>query len=239
MVLVGAPYVVDMLKTMRIKRFELFSELGVDDLPRQQNYRSCFSRTSLLHVGRTVRTKGLRDVIRALARLRDMSGLTLDVAGDGPDLPVCEREASRLGIADRVQFHGRLDPDGVRRLYERSEIFVFPSFREPSGGVIIEAMSYGLPVITVARGGPDYLVDDTCGVKVDAVTPDQLAADLARVIGHLAANPALRRSLGEGARRRVHRIALWPSKIEQLMSYYNDVAEMFSTSRSRPNAIES
>ena len=42
----------------------------------------------------------------------------------------------------------------VEALYESHDLFCFPSFREPAGGVLYEAMRHGLPVITTDRGGP-------------------------------------------------------------------------------------
>ena len=60
-------------------------------------------------MGRIVRTKGLRDVIRALDSLRDLD-VVLDVLGDGNDREACEELAAQLGLTDRVRFHGSRAP---------------------------------------------------------------------------------------------------------------------------------
>ena len=79
--------------------------------------------------------------------LPDLPDVTLTQAGDGEELELCKAEAERLGVADRVNFLGRIPRQQVEELYASSDAFLFPSFREPSGSVVFEAMRHGLPVI--------------------------------------------------------------------------------------------
>ncbi len=128
---------------------------------------------------RIVRTKGLRDVIRALGLTRDLD-VTLDVVGDGNDRAECEALAADLDVGSRVTFHGKVPRDAVDGFYERADVFVFPSYREPGGNVSLEAMAYGLPLIVCRRGGPGANVDDSCAFRLDSDSPEQLAADVRR-----------------------------------------------------------
>ena len=121
-------------------------------------------------------TKGLRDAIRALALLPEDLDVTLDVAGEGEETPLCRALARELGVAQRVRFHGRVDRDRVETLYAEADAFLFPSFREPSGSVVFEAMRHGLPVITADRGGPGHVVDDDSGLRVAVTDPERFAA---------------------------------------------------------------
>jgi glycosyltransferase involved in cell wall biosynthesis len=141
-----APYVKEVLGDLPLRRFESVLELGADDVapPRARPVEP--GKLRVLHVGRAVRTKGLRDTVRALAHLSDLPGITLTSAGTGEDLDPCRAEAARLGVADRVRFLGRIPRDEVEALYESHDVFCFPSFREPAGGVLYEAMRHGLPV---------------------------------------------------------------------------------------------
>jgi glycosyltransferase involved in cell wall biosynthesis len=72
-------------------------------------------------------------------------------------------------------------------------------------------------------GGPGAAVDETCGIRVHPVSPEQYARDLAAALTRLVGNPGLRRSLGEGARRRVAEIGLWDSKVRQVEAIYAKV----------------
>ena len=217
-----APYVREHLGSIPIQRFELASETGVQQFASHR-VRRATRDVKLLYVGRVVRTKGLRDAIRAMSHLRDIPGLTLDAIGVGEDLDACQQLARELSLEHHVRFHGRLPRAEVDRFYAEADLFVFPSFREPSGNVVFEALSYGLPVITTDRGGPGYVVNDQCGVRVQAISPGQLAEDLAKSIRRLAASPAVREGLSLGAIRRSREIGLWDNKIQKMLSLYQSV----------------
>ena len=126
-------------------------------------------------------------------------------------------------MADRVRFEGRVPRERVSELYEEADVFVFPSFREPAGGVLYEAMRAGLPVITVAYGGPDFIVDDTSGLRLVLSTPAALADDVAAAVRRLHDDPELRDRLGRGARARVAAEGLWERKIPRIVALYEEV----------------
>lgn len=222
-VIVSAPYVRDRLAAIPIRRFEVITEVGIDNLPSTKARTPPESgRLRLLHVGRIVRTKGLRDAVRAMGQLRDLQGITLEVAGGGEDLEPCRKEAVKLGVADRITFHGRLPHDAVMKLYEDTDLFLFPSFREPTGIVLFEAMRLGIPVITTDRGGPGYIVDDDSGIRVPAETPEQLSRDLARAIRDIYMHPERLAEMSVRARARAAALGLWSTKIEHVVDLYRE-----------------
>lgn len=218
-----APYVRDVLADMPIRRFESVLELGVDDVAPERVRPAAPGCLRVLHVGRAVRTKGLRDAVRALAHLRDLPGVTLTSAGTGEDLSACRAEAERLDVAHRVRFLGRIPRAEVEALYESHDAFCFPSFREPAGGVLYEAMRHGLPVVTAARGGPGWIVDAPSGLRIPVTDPATYAADIAQALRDLAAAPDLRARLGAGARAKVAREGLWSAKADRLVDLYAEI----------------
>jgi glycosyltransferase involved in cell wall biosynthesis len=217
-----APYVKDVLKDRSIHRLEIMSETGIERLPDPVDRSARRGPVKLLFVGRLIRTKGARDAIRAMNLLRDLQ-VVLDIVGDGSDRAACESLVSELRLKDRVFFHGQQPRDAVQKFYTAADIFVFPSYREPGGNVIFEAMGSGLPMVVCDQGGPGSAVDDSCGVRLRAISPEKYAQDIAGAIKRLVSDQNLRLSLGEQARRRVAEIALWDRKIEQLEAIYNTV----------------
>jgi glycosyltransferase involved in cell wall biosynthesis len=217
-----APYVRDNLAGLPIRRFESLSETAIDGVAPEVDRTGRTGPLRLLFVGRLIRTKGVRDAVRAMARLRDVDAV-LDVIGDGPERGVCEELVAEHGLAGRVVFHGRLPREEIDAFYRDADVFVFPSYREPGGNVAFEAMAFGLPLIVCDRGGPGNVVDAGSGIRLPAVSPDQLAADVAGAVRELAADPSRRLALGAGARARVQRIALWESKIDDVDALYEQV----------------
>lgn len=218
-----APYVRDVLSDVPLRRFEPVLELGIDRVAPNSNRDFRAGQLKILHVGRGVRTKGLRDTVRAMAHLRDLGGVTLTSAGAGEEIEACRAEAERLGISDRITFLGKVPREKVEELYASHDVFCFPSFREPAGGVLYEAMRHGLPIITADRGGPAWIVDDLSGIKIPVTEPREFANDIASALRELATNTEKRLRMGQQAKAKVEREGLWPVKAAALVSLYKDV----------------
>lgn len=125
--------------------------------------------------------------------------------------------AEKSGMADRIHFHGRLAQDEVHRLLCQADIFAMPSLQEGFGMALLEAMHYGLPVVTTNISALPELVED--GVNGLLVPPADSAA-LAKALERLIDSPSLRQSLGNEARQRVEGRYGWETrgqKFEQLM----------------------
>ena len=220
-----APYVAEALSTRRVPRFEVMSDTGIVSLPESTDRRGRHGQVRLLYVGRIVRTKGLRDAIRALALMRPAAPVFLDVVGDGFDRASCENLVNELGVSDAVAFHGRLPREEIDEFYRAADVFVFPSYREPGGIVVQEAMSFGLPLVVADRGGPAESVDDRCGFRIQPENPEQFAAAIADAVQRLVEDEDLRIRMGDAARARVASIALWDEKVRWLEELYIDILE--------------
>lgn len=220
-----APYVREVLNGLHLKRFMVELEAaGGASKPREMRQREP-RELRLLHVGRVVRTKGLRDVVRALGLLHDLPQVTLTSAGRGEDLDACRAEAARLGVADRVRFLGQVERAEVEALYANHDLFVFPSFREPMGSVYFEAMSWGLPIIAARRGGPEAIFGPGGAELIDVTTPDRVAADIAATVRRFAADPALLESAGEASVRRYAELGDWDAKAQRATLLYRSIVE--------------
>ena len=219
-----APYVGELLALAGCRRFILESETGIETVsahPKVPNFPGKPMR--VLFVGRIIRTKGILDAIRAVAKASKHCSLHLDVVGDGDLLDECQQEAKALGVESEVCFHGRLPQEEVFRLYEASDVFLFPSFREPSGNVVFEAMSRGMPTITSDRGGPAYVVTEECGIKVSPDNPEQYVVNLAAAIESIFEDPVRYSAMSLAALNRMKVFAAWKRKIPHIVSLYGEL----------------
>jgi glycosyltransferase involved in cell wall biosynthesis len=223
-----AGYVKDFLSSLTLRRFEVISETGLVTMPDAQPplVPERFTDTEplrLLFVGRVIRTKGVRDLVAAMSHLRDVP-VVLDVVGDGFDAGACRELAGSLGVTDRVRFHGWASREAVQDFYRQAHVFAFPSYREPGGNVVFEAMGRHLPLIVCDRGGPGAAVDPSCAFTLDAHDPNQLARDVAAAVRRFVADPSLVTTMGAAARRRLEVVGLWSSKIDWVARLYEEVA---------------
>lgn len=219
-----APYVSSLLGKCCPPRIEYMSETGVESIyTRVQEDRPVGVPLRLLFVGRIIRTKGILEAIEAVARATSSVSLTLDVVGNGDTLKQAQELVRSYNIDSVVRFHGRQSRTTVFNFYRQSDALLFPSYREPSGNVVLEALSYSLPVITCDQGGPGFAVNSQCGFTLPIDSRERYIEGLKECIIRLASKPDLLRYLSSGAADRAHKLALWPNKIDHLCDVYESL----------------
>jgi glycosyltransferase involved in cell wall biosynthesis len=199
-------------KETLIKKSKLFVSVnGIDvkqfrpDQILRQQVRQILSLNKkeflVFNVGRLSSDKGIHVLLQAIALcLRQISNLKLAIAGVGDELKRLEILAKSLGIEDNVRFLGFIPNEKLPAYYNASDLFVCPTVRVESFGIVIaEAMACGKPVISSASGGTKYLVKDKISGLL--VPPGDKEA-LAKSIFTIYSNPKLASDLGKHARRR-------------------------------------
>lgn len=160
--------------------------------------------------------KGVEDLVRAAAALELGSGnFRIILAGDGPERKPLEALAERLGVRSRILFLGfRNDVDSLLQTFD---LFVLPSREEGLPMSVLEAMSFGIPVVATRVGGvPEIVLHNQTGILV----PDHSPRELARAISTLIQDPALARKLGEAGRLRVRNQFSFRKTVEQIERLY-------------------
>ena len=154
-------------------------------------------------LGRAVEKKGF-DILLDTVPLLKQQGITLQIqlAGDGPLLPLLQQQAARLGITDDVEFCGAIAHDNVSTWLQTLDLFVLPCQRDANGDmdgipvVLMEAMMVGVPVISTRISGiPELVVDNVTGLLAQPGDSDSLA----QAIVCLQGNKNLRQSLVNSA----------------------------------------
>ncbi len=151
---------------------------GQDDLRKAMGIDR--ERYVLLFVGNEFERKGVQTIVEALSSLRDLPIMALLAGGD--DSRPYQILADRLGVGSRVRFVGRVQR--VEHLFSVADLFVFPTWYEPFGMVIAEAMAAGLPVITYRHAGAvEDMVDGRDALMLDDPrSPRELAVGIRKVV---------------------------------------------------------
>jgi glycosyltransferase involved in cell wall biosynthesis len=133
-----------------------------------------------------------------------------------------------LNLGDACEFVGfYTDPLGRSAFMQSLDVFVLPSLAEGTPNSIVEAMAHGLPVIATEVGGiPDLLTPET-GILV----PPGDRARLAEAMCRLAADPALRASMGRAAREHYLKLSSPAAVLPMLQSTYLRLAGAHVASR--------
>lgn len=119
----------------------------------------------LFFVGRHTDQKGISHLLYAMKKLRNRD-VTLVVGGSGHQTEQLKRFVELIGIEDRVEFVGYIHESELGDYYAASDAFVSPSYAEPFGITITEALEAGTQVVAT-RSGVTEVLPDGCLVEVD------------------------------------------------------------------------
>jgi glycosyltransferase involved in cell wall biosynthesis len=189
------------------------------DLPDRQASPGRGRPLRLLYVGRLAEAKNVHVLVVGLAKAPAFPSWHLDIVGDGEERERIERLIATHGLGDRVTLHGQRDD--VARFYETADLFVFPSRMENFSLALLEAMSFGLPALTMRADGVrvqnahhEFIEDGVNGFLVSG--DDGFQERLARLIADPSSLPAV----GRGARayvERRHGWSIYATRIEQII----------------------
>lgn len=166
--------------------------------------------------------KGHTYLLKAAALLKQQQvDFVLQFAGEGHLQQDIEHEIDQLGILDHVELLGHVAHNDLMTLYSGGQVdlVVLPSVDLGEGlheGIpvsLIEAMGFGIPVISTTTGGIPELLHDGAGILVPPKDPDAIAEALIQLL----VDPSLRYSLGCSGRERVLERFSIDKVVEQLL----------------------
>jgi glycosyltransferase involved in cell wall biosynthesis len=168
--------------------------------------------------------KGTGIVIQSLPLIiKAFPNATLDVVGDGEALEEFKRLAESLDLSDRVVFCGKVDHAGVVKLLMGADLFCYPtSASEGFPKVVLEALAFGLPVVTTRVSVLPQLIGAGGGCLIDSTTPEAVADAVIGIMSDRERYRAISALAIETARR--YSLERWRDTIgEQLRSAWGDL----------------
>jgi glycosyltransferase involved in cell wall biosynthesis len=158
----------------------------------------------ILYLAHLIPRKGYPLLIEAFAEvLKDFPDARLVFAGSG-ELNEAKALCEKLGITDKVDYLGWIGEPARTNELRKASVFALPSYQEGLPMGVLEAMAFGLPVVTTPVGGIGDVIED--GINGLLVAPGDSGA-LANGISRLAADSELRRRIGSNARTSVQSLS--------------------------------
>lgn len=148
------------------ERFIFFEKFGLDP-----------HAFHLLFIGNGYQRKGLEPLLTALS-LWKFKDFHLSVVGKEKRIDRFRALAARLKIDSRVRFFGA--QNGVIPFYQMADVLTIPSFYDPFANVTLEALSFGLFVISSKANGGHEILKEKTGIGFDEISPASILAALER-----------------------------------------------------------
>lgn len=172
--------------------------LAVDEVSLSNLGRKQTDHAELLFVGRFVQSKGVLDLVRAVAvmRKRSIADFRLRLAGnlewsDAAYLDTARREVEKLGLGDCIEFLGSVDDAQLADLYRSAHVFVMPSYHEGFCKPAVEALRAGCVPVLYSSSNLRYIANGLCK-SVPSANIEALASALAEAVEEIhsvAASP--------------------------------------------------
>jgi N-acetyl-alpha-D-glucosaminyl L-malate synthase BshA len=140
--------------TTPINKLELRRQFGEDD--------ECI----ITHISNFRPVKRIEDVILTAEQVLKKKKIKVLMVGDGPERYKAEEKCRQAKICDKVLFLGK--QENIKDILAITDIALLPSGSESFGLVALEAMAYGIPVVSTNAGGlPEVNINGKTGFTVD------------------------------------------------------------------------
>jgi colanic acid/amylovoran biosynthesis glycosyltransferase len=183
----------------------------------------------ILHSGRLTAKKGVPDLIRVFAKLRQVhDNISLTVLGDGIELKLCEEIARELNVNSSVSFLGAKPMDEVIKAMRDCDIFVLNSRTAEDGDMeglpnaLLEAMSMEMAVVSTHHAGIPMVVDHGLNGLLVSERDNE---GLHTALSSLFTDSAIRRRLGTEARKKILEGFTLDHMNKKLQDLYNDISK--------------
>ena len=158
------------------------------------------------------------------------------VVGDGPELEhLRKRCKDNLNLSEHVHCMGSIPYMEMEKEYADADVFIMPSIRETTGTVLLEAMSKGIPVITINKFGGATLFDENTGWLYEGNSKEEYIENLKKAILECIANPDEVTRRGKNARKKAEKYT-WQDRTSGsyktiISNYYFSIPKHFTISR--------
>ena len=137
----------------------------------------------ITHISNFRKVKRIPDAIEIFYKIQQQIPSKLMMVGDGPEKEVAENLCQKLGISDRVIFFG--NSNEIDKILSYTDLFLLPSETESFGLAALEAMAWGVPVISSNSGGlPEVNFEGVSGFLSDVGNTDEMAQNAIKILSY-------------------------------------------------------
>ena len=169
-------------------------------------------------IGRLNPEKGQMIFLRAMEKtVRSFPDVKALIIGDGQDRAMLEEFCRERGLSDHVVFLGYQEK--IADFYQVLDLLVLPSLSEGLPNTVLEAMSFGVPVLATAVGGVPEIIQNGNGMMVSPNDPVALAERMIELLG----DDALRQAIGSKGKNSLYPRFAPDYRVQQIINLYQEL----------------
>lgn len=165
--------------------------------------------------------KSLNLLLDAMNLLKE-ENIELHVIGEGNQTKKWKKKAKKYGLTNII-WHGWVERSMALSIMQSCHLFIITSMCDLTSTVILEALSYALPIIAMDHCGFSNVITPECGIKIPVTNPTRVAQELSDAIALIAKNEEMRFNMSKGALAHAKDFE-WEQKGQDISDIYNNVS---------------
>jgi len=218
----STPKTLTQFKTLYGKTLDYLPEHGIVGMNVQQPIQRLQGEPlQIFWAGKFEDRKCVHLLLMALGKLK-AANWQLTLCGTGPLQDEVNNTILRLGIKDQISLKGKVSRDEVQQCFKNSHLHIISSMSEETTTVLFEAMSWGVPTLTLDHCGMGGVVCERCGIKIPIRSYNQVIGDMASAIKDMIDNPSKVNMLSKGVMQ-CSKQYLWEERVKKFNEVYNNL----------------
>ncbi|GAA3619005.1 hypothetical protein GCM10022397_01170 [Flavivirga jejuensis] len=214
----------DILKLWK-KSSEIITEVGTNgSLDIKINDRQEKEALQIVWSGQHTSGKALNILLRSLVLLDTKINWQLHVLGIGKETDNWKSLAKKLNISRHCKWHGWVQKNDGLNIMQKGHLLCITSLKDLTSTITLEAISLGLPIVCLDHCGFSFVVNKSCGIKIELGNINNIYNDFKEAIELLYKDENLRKQLAIGALNRSKDFS-WKQKIKKLNTIYSNLLE--------------
>lgn len=145
---------------------------------------------NIVFLGVLIKRKGIYELIEAIKTLKDGGivkryNLHFLIGGSGPEEEKIKKLVNKYELNEFVEMLGWIDSTNKADILKKSNLMILPSYNEGLPMAILEAMSYGIPVVSTDVGSISEVVNNRNGCIIEPKKPEEIVKGIKSILKHL------------------------------------------------------
>ena len=129
----------------------------------------------------------------------------------------CFKHAKEIGIKEAIIYKEHIDQKYLPLVYSLADVFLLPTIYEIFGMVMLEAMYFGVPVVTTYNGGSDMLIEnEKSGIIIDNFNADEWKDKIVRLLN----DESMKNTIIENAKTKIENEFTWDALVDKFIRVY-------------------
>jgi glycosyltransferase involved in cell wall biosynthesis len=176
----------------------------------------------ILWIGKLEERKALPLALKSLSKLETKERIEFHILGDGKKCKSYKQLSKKLNICDICHWHGNISKKEVQEHLLNTDLLFFTSLQDATSSVVLEALSFGVPVLCHDANGFGAIIDETCGFKIPFISPEISINHFYDILHSINVTPEQLNELSIGAIKQSKKHS-WNEHAKQMIELYDQL----------------